>query len=144
MDGGVVVLLILGLGAILVLVLGGFFMFSLLASNSQQSHPVPCWLRYGDGEKWVRGAVRYDHHRLLFRGAGVFGGPRHDWERTALQLGLARQPDEDFPRDQTQALTQVRCSYGTQSFDLVMDSRRYTALRSWTESVPPGWNANVA
>lgn len=145
MDGGALLLIVLGLALTTTLIAGGLFAFAAVSRNSSQSHPVPCWLRSeGDGERWVRGAVRYDHHRLLFRGAGLIGGPRHVWDRTSLRLGLARQPDADFPRAETLGLTQVSCRYGSQGFDLVLDSRRYTALRSWTESVPPGWNANVA
>lgn len=144
MDGGAITLLVMGLIATLILVGGGFIVFSRLAGSSQQSHPVPCWLRSTGESQWTAGEVRYDHTRAYFRACGMWGKRRHIWERSAFQLGLASRPEGDFPGGRISGLTQVTCSYGNQSFDLVLDSNRYTALRSWTESVPPGWNANVA
>lgn len=38
----------------------------------------------------------------------------------------------------------VPCDYAGERFELALGLEHYTALRSWLESVPPGWNANVA
>ena len=38
----------------------------------------------------------------------------------------------------------VDCRYGTDSFSLALAPSAYTAMRSWLESSPPGFNVNVA
>lgn len=140
-----VVLLVMGLLGTLILVVGGLMVFSRFAGGQQASAVVPCWLRYEPGERWVKGSVRYEGDHLVFRGAGAQGRRRHHWERSALELGMAQEAPSElalgFPPD---GLTTVSCHYGRQRFELTLGTQQYTALRSWLESVPPGWNANIA
>ena len=68
--------------------------------------------------------------------------PGRTWERARLELGAPRTPHEaspGCPRPST-----VTCHYGTDTFQLALAPAAYTAMRSWLESSPPGFNVNVA
>ena len=68
--------------------------------------------------------------------------PSRSWERARLQLeGPVRSthPVAGLPES-----VQVRCHYGSDSFALALAPAAYTAMRSWLESSPPGFNVNVA
>lgn len=147
MNGGAITLVLLAFVAALVLFVGGLFLFARFAGGRGMSIPVPCCFRVNDQEPWRKGTLRYDHDRLDHYGAGGLSmRPEHRWERSLLDLGLARvEPSPDCPGlPAGMPATTVSCRYGEQTFELALGHQHYTALRSWLESVPPGWNANVA
>jgi len=39
---------------------------------------------------------------------------------------------------------EVTCHYAEDTFQLALSPAAYTAMRSWLESAPPGFNVNVA
>lgn len=64
------------------------------------------------------------------------------WQRPLLELG----PPE-VPRVAISGLPEavtVDCHYGSDTFALALAPAAYTAMRSWLESSPPGFNVNVA
>ena len=70
--------------------------------------------------------------------------PRHRWLRQRLLLE-APEPlgaNESIPL--LPDASRVPCSDGDTRFDLALQGPAYTALRSWQEAAPPGYNVNVA
>ena len=64
------------------------------------------------------------------------------WDRTRLELGPPGLPKTAIA-GLPEAVT-VDCHYGTDTFSLALAPSAYTAMRSWLESSPPGFNVNVA
>lgn len=64
------------------------------------------------------------------------------WDRTRLELGPPTLPETTIA-GLPEAVT-VDCHYGTDTFSLALAPSAYTAMRSWLESSPPGFNVNVA
>ena len=68
--------------------------------------------------------------------------PARTWERPRLELEAPAplsQPVAGLPD-----AVEVTCHYGTDSFAIALAPSAYTAMRSWLESSPPGFNVNVA
>jgi hypothetical protein len=106
---------------------------------------ILCGWRQRPGDSWRLGHLRLESTRLeWFRLFGVSTRPQHCWERAVLDL----DPPQDIRRDDVVDLmpdaAPVRCTYGTQTFELALTPHAYTALRSWAEAAPPGSTANVA
>jgi len=146
-DGGGILLVALAvLGACVLLALG-LYLFRLMAVPRTSGQPVPCCYR-ADGElAWRKGTLRYDSDRVdHFGPGGLSMRPEHRWLRVHLDLGTARQAtgEECEAARIGRRATTVSCRYGDESFELSMGHQHYTALRSWLESVPPGYNVNVA
>jgi Protein of unknown function (DUF2550) len=144
-SGGILLVVMAALGACLLLTVG-FFAFHRFAGPTG-SQAVPCCYRPQGEQAWRPGALRYDGDRLDHYGPGGLSmRPEHRWLRVRLDLGAARAAVEGecdvLPRGQS--ATTVACRYGDQVFELSMGQQHYTALRSWLESMPPGYNANVA
>jgi hypothetical protein len=68
--------------------------------------------------------------------------PSRIWERAGLDLA-APVASADQIAGLPEAIT-VECRYGADEFGLAMAPAAYTAMRSWLESSPPGFNVNVA
>lgn len=83
-------------------------------------------------------AGRLDWFTLL--GAGV--RPRRSWERMRLDIGPPGEPHDILPG--LPGAVEVDCVHGTESFSIALSPAAYTAVRSWLESAPPGYNVNVA
>ena len=64
------------------------------------------------------------------------------WDRTRLELGPPTLPETTIA-GLPEAVT-VDCHYGSDEFSLALAPSAYTAMRSWLESSPPGFNVNVA
>ena len=64
------------------------------------------------------------------------------WDRTRLELGSPGLPEAAIA-GLPEAVT-VDCHYGSDTFSLALAPSAYTAMRSWLESSPPGFNVNVA
>ncbi len=145
MNGGAILLVAMGVVAACLLLGIGLFAFSRLLSPGRHQS-VPCWHRDA-AQAWTKGYLRYDHDRLDHLGPGGHSSRvLHSWQRAHLDLGIARPATaEQWPPSASGIPgIQVSCTYGTQTFDLALGEEHYTALRSWLESVPPGWNVNVA
>lgn len=68
--------------------------------------------------------------------------PRREWSRVRLDLeapGAAHEVISGMPD-----AVEVTCHYGSETFQLALAPTAYTAIRSWLESAPPGFNVNVA
>lgn len=146
MNGGAILLVAMAAVAACLLLGIGLFAFSrFLGQGSYQS--VPCCYRTSGQEAWTKGYLRYDQDRLDHLGpGGLSSRVEHTWERARLDLGIARPATEGECTTLPAGLQgiKVTCTYGTKTFDLVLGEEHYTALRAWLESVPPGWNVNVA
>ncbi len=147
-DGGGILLVAVTLLAALLLMGVGLLAFSRVAgSGAGRGRLIPCCYRRAADQDWCRGSLRYDQGRLDHFGPSGFSmRPDHQWLRSRLDLGIARTiSSQDCPAlPRGVAATAVTCRYGDDSFELALGRQHYTALRSWLESVPPGWNANVA
>ncbi len=63
--------------------------------------------------------------------------PRRVWERARLEPeapGKAHEVISGMPD-----AVEVTCHYGTDVFQLALSLAAYTAMRSWLESAPPGF-----
>ncbi|WP_109473818.1 DUF2550 family protein [Ornithinimicrobium cavernae] len=142
MDTGGILLIVLAMLAAVLLMAVGFVLFTRFGAGS---HAFPCAYRADESSDWSRGQLTYDSGRLDHYGrGGPFRDPLHRWQRSGLELGIARAQDPaDVPWLSGHVLA-VPCAYADDRFELALGLEHYTALRSWLESVPPGWNANVA
>jgi len=141
-DTGAILLIVLTVVAAVLVVAIGYFAFSRLSGSA---HGFPCAYRADESADWERGLLSYKAGRLdHFGRGGPFRGPQHHWQRVALNFGIARTIEgDDLPWLSAPVLA-VPCEYVGDRFELALGLEHYTALRAWVESVPPGWNANVA
>lgn len=141
MGGSLVLVIMAALGAVLILGLG-WFAFRAVGDRGAGGAPMPAAYRGADGV-WRRGTLRFTDDSLSIKGhGGLSAGP---WIRGNLDLGVASALEEQHARQLGRpALIRVPVSYGTARFELALGEQHYTALRSWVEAVPPGWNTQVA
>ena len=106
---------------------------------------VLCAVRDPGAGRWRVGLARYGANGLdWFTLGGLSLRPSRHWQRTRLEIGPPRRM---APGDQLDVLPDavaVACRYNDSSFDLALSPGPYTALRSWLEASPPGFNVNVA
>ncbi|WP_151524815.1 DUF2550 family protein [Serinicoccus kebangsaanensis] len=141
MTGSLVLVLMAVVGGLVILGLG-LFTFHLAGQRGSTCPPMPAAYRDQDGA-WRRGTLRFTEDRLSLRGRGGLSvGP---WLRGNLDLGVAGPlAAQDAAALGGARLIRVPVSYGTSRFELALGEQHYTALRSWVEAVPPGWNTQVA
>lgn len=96
----------------------------------------------GDGWKLVMTRFSIDAVQL-YSVIGVGIRPRTVWRRGDLDLGAPAPLTRNRPIAITDPV-QVECTVGRERFVIAIAPGDYTALRSWSESAPPGLNANVA
>lgn len=107
--------------------------------------PMPlCAYRPDGGARWRMGLLKFGDTSLEWYSLGGFSlRPNQAWSRSALLIEAPRRISSDggglFP-DGVQV--EIRSETGT--FELTVPQSAYTALRSWQEASPPGYNANVA
>ena len=105
-----------------------------------------CALREpGDG-RWRFGLARFGSTRLeWFTLWGLSLRPARRWERAVLDIGTG-QPlvPSERPEILIPSAWRVDCCYRQESFEIALAQARYTALRSWLETRPPGHNVYVA
>ncbi len=124
-----------------------WWVFSSLASApGGATHRMSCGFRQGSHAPWSVGTSSYEQDRLVHRSVGVSLTSGHVWDRSRLHVSLGRDIDgaEVTGRLRGRAMVCVPCRFDDVDFQLAVTSGAYTALRSWVEAVPPGWNANVA
>jgi hypothetical protein len=68
--------------------------------------------------------------------------PVRIWDRPRLELGPPEAAEEAIS-GLPDAVT-VACRYDGEAFRIGLAGPAYTAMRSWLESSPPGFNVNVA
>lgn len=129
-----------------ILVSLAWYAFSRMGQpQANVSSPLLCAFREAGASEWTDGTVQYDGTLLVHR--QIPSGVVTLWERNYLDLGVAERIDPSgISRrwvDLEQGLS-VPCSYLGTSFQLALSPAHYTALRSWIEAAPPGWNSNVA
>lgn len=144
----VTLMVLLGVAAVAVLLAFCWFVFSRYAGAPGGAGPrIPCGFRGQSDVPWSVGSLHYEDDLLVHKGRDASSTlTRHRWQRCQLDLGYA-EPLRDQHR--IQGLPEgmslaVQGRYGDTTFDLAMTEEHYTALRSWLEAAPPGWNSNVA
>ncbi len=139
-------IIVLAVFAATMLVCAWFFVTRYASQPGAASRRVPCAFRAGE-RGWSVGTVSYEADRLVYRTrtSRLRHRERH-WQRAGLEVGMAKALDgaEFGATWRDREVVVVACAYGAESFELAISAGRYTALRSWVEAVPPGWNANVS
>ena len=104
-----------------------------------------CGLRSTQTDRWRLGLIRFGDNALEWHTlGGVSVRPKHRWLRQRLVLDA---PELLVGRDSIPLLpdaSRVPCTDGDNDFELALQGPAYTALRSWQEAAPPGYNVNVA
>jgi hypothetical protein len=104
-----------------------------------------CGLRRSQTDRWRLGLIRFGDNALEWHAlGGVSMRPKHRWPRQRLVLDA---PLPLLGGDSIPVLpdaSRVPCTDGDSDFELALQGPAYTALRSWQEASPPGYNVNVA
>lgn len=97
------------------------------------------------GASWRTGMVRYRHDRLeWFSFRSMTMSPRRTWARGDFFLGSRAQlADGDRPAALSGDAVSVGVRCGEEVFTIAMAPGDYTAMRSWSESAPPGLHADA-
>lgn len=102
-----------------------------------------CALRTEGSSRWRLGLLRFGQSQMdWFTLIGPSVRPTSSWERPRLDLSSPRPARESIPGIVDPIAVTGRC--GGRSFELALSPPAYTAMRSWLESLPPGFNVNVA
>ena len=102
-----------------------------------------CALRAPGRSSHKLGLLRFSGGTLeWFTLVGPSPRPARTWERPRLELGPPRPPKA--PISGLPEAVSVECHYAGEVFELALAPAAYTAMRSWLESSPPGFNVNVA
>lgn len=90
--------------------------------------------------QWRTGMVRYRADRLeWFTFRSLRFRPERTWRRGEFVLGSRSSLEgEALPRAMTGDAVSVDVECGGERFQIAMAPGDYTALRSWSESAPPG------
>lgn len=97
-------------------------------------------LRSATKPRWRLGLIRFSGDRLeWFSVVGPALGPEQVWIRHELDLGAPEVLGEEIPG----LPAAVSVSTGARNTWLALTPNTYTAVRSWHESSPPGFNVNV-
>lgn len=101
--------------------------------------------RYPNGS-WRTGMVRYRPDRLeWFSFRTLRFAPERIWRRGEFVLGSRNPLDESqLPRAMSGDAVAVDVECGAEKFSIAMAPADYTALRSWSESAPPGLRSSQA
>ena len=104
-----------------------------------------CAMRPAGTDRWRLGLIRFGDNALEWHTlGGVSVRPKHRWLRQRLILDA---PEPLVGEDSIPLLpdaSRVPCTDGDSAFELALQGPAYTALRSWQEAAPPGYNVNVA
>lgn len=96
------------------------------------------------GEGWKLAMTRFSTDSVqLYAVIGAGVRPRSVWRRGDLDLGAPHPLTRNKPIAILDPV-QVECAVNGERFLIAIAPGDYTALRSWSESAPPGLNANVA
>jgi hypothetical protein len=104
-----------------------------------------CGMRRSQSDRWRLGLIRFGDNALEWYSlGGVSVRPKHRWLRQRLLLDVPEllRGSDSIPL--LPGASRVPCSDGDSDFELALQGPAYTALRSWQEASPPGYNVNVA
>jgi hypothetical protein len=104
-----------------------------------------CGLRRPGTDRWRLGLIRFGDNALeWYTLGGVSLRPKGRWLRQRLLLEAPEllSGPESIPL--LPGASRVPCADGDKRFELALQGPAYTALRSWQEASPPGYNVNVA
>lgn len=132
-----------GLACVLLLIVLGLVMLVVRRRLIARGEPLAMVaLERGDG--WKLGMTKLTTDSVLwFAVIGFSLRPRCVWRRGELDLGTPGPVTRAKPLAIIDPV-QVDCLTGSEQFRIAIAPGDYTALRSWSESAPPGLNANVA
>lgn len=104
-----------------------------------------CGMRAPGADRWRVGLVRFGEASLEWYSLGGLSlRPRHRWARQTLELEAPQRIErKDMIRILPDAYRVPASDRGVH-FELGLQPAAYTALRSWQEAAPPGYNVNVA
>lgn len=104
-----------------------------------------CGTRPAGDDRWRVGLIRFGDNALEWYSlGGVSLRPKHRWPRQSLRL---EAPVLLIGPDAIPVLPdayRVEARVAGEQFELALQGSAYTALRSWQEAAPPGYNVNVA
>ncbi|HET7399567.1 MAG TPA: DUF2550 domain-containing protein [Intrasporangium sp.] len=104
-----------------------------------------CGLRHRGGAHWRMGLLRFGDNALEWYTLGGFSlRPRHRWPRQALVLEAPVPLGAGDTPGLLPGASRVPAADRSRTFELALQGSAYTALRSWQEAAPPGYNVNVA
>jgi hypothetical protein len=104
-----------------------------------------CGLRLPSAPRWRLGLIRFGDNALEWYAlGGVSLRPKHRWQRQSLLLDAPRALAVEEAIPLLPDASRVPCTHHGRAFDLALQGPDYTALRSWQEAAPPGYNVNVA
>jgi hypothetical protein len=104
-----------------------------------------CGMRRSPSDRWRLGLIRFGDNALeWYTLGGVSVRPRHRWLRQRLLLDVPELLRGGDSLPLLPGASRVPCSDGDSDFELALQGPAYTALRSWQEAAPPGYNVNVA
>ena len=104
-----------------------------------------CGFRRRRGARWRLGLIRFGDNALeWYTLGGVSLRPKHRWPRQLLMLDAPKPLSAEESIPLLPDASRVPCTDGTREFELALQGPDYTALRSWQEAAPPGYNVNVA
>jgi hypothetical protein len=102
-----------------------------------------CAFRPHGGPSYRLGLLRFAGSTLeWFTLVGPSPRAAHTWDRPRVELGPPRPPSAPIA-GLPDAVT-VECRHDEDVFEIALAPAAYTAVRSWLESSPPGFNVNVA
>ncbi len=131
-------------GALILLALGALtYIFIRRRLLSSGAPLMLCALQPHGRSQYRLGLLRFSGSTLeWFTLVGPSPRAARTWERPTLELGPPETSHEVIA-GLPEAVT-VACHYGSDEFSLALAPSAYTAMRSWLESSPPGFNVNVA
>ncbi|BDZ57251.1 MULTISPECIES: DUF2550 family protein [Barrientosiimonas] len=128
------------LGGLLLLFALILALLLLRRSRISRGGPMVLMSLHRDGS-WRSGMARVGGEDIAwFPLFGVTTRPAAQWERGRLALGVPR--DSDYRPTGMPDPVLVPFELPEQTVDVVLSRADYTAVRSWSESAPPGLNAN--
>ncbi|MCE1179944.1 MAG: DUF2550 domain-containing protein [Micrococcales bacterium] len=107
---------------------------------------VLCAVRTPARPRWRLGYLRFGKSTLgWFSVAGPSLRPVREWPRSVVELSAPQPLEEPVPGlADTAVRVAVDAPGAPAGIELALSLNAYTALRSWTESQPPGRNIYVA
>ncbi len=104
-----------------------------------------CGIRQAPSRRWRLGHIRFGENALEWYSlGGVSVRPRHRWDRQSLMLNVPQPLAAADAIAMLPGAIGVSANDGKGDFEFALQSPVYTALRSWQEASPPGYNVNVA
>lgn len=129
---------------LILLALGLIFVYVRRRAIAGGKPLMVCALLIPGAARWRLGLLRFGPNTMdWFSVAGPSLRPVRSWQRPLLVLGPPEPIRQVVPGLPDTAVA-VPATYSGHTFGLALAPAAYTAMRSWLESAPPGFNVNVA